>query len=119
MDIVQEVKDGNVDALKAFVELKRKEKEVKAALSEIKDLALEEAAKYGAKTFDAFGVVVEMRSGGGRWDYKHLDWWPEFQTKQEEAKQAFKASSTMIQDGGVVVQPAKYLPNAETFAVKL
>ena len=85
MEIIQEVIDGQANALEVYIELKRSEKEIKNALNKIKDLAIEEAEKHGEKVFDYHGVEITMKSGGGRWEYKHLDWWSDYHTSIMES----------------------------------
>ena len=118
-EILQAVKDGNKNALSVFVDLKRSEKEIKDALSQIKDLAILEAEKYGEKVFNDFGVEISMKSGGGRWDYKHLDWWDGFVQKQKDAQDANKSQHQIVTDDGEVIEPAIYNANADTISIKL
>ena len=121
-EIANKVIEGEIDALKAYIELKRIDKELKSALAKIQDLALSEAEKYESKTFDAFNAEINVRNAAGRWDFKHLDWWIVFQAEQGSAKQAYELSlksKTMIDPDGEIVQPAKYMPGKTTIAIKL
>jgi len=123
---IDSVEDGNADALQLFIELKRIEKTLAAAMKQIKDEAMTDAATYGEKTFEAFGAKVEMKSGGGRWNYKKIDSWTRLKDELEQielvAKQASKMrdqGKAMIDGDGVIVEPAEFMPNAETIAISI
>jgi len=121
-DINEKVLNGELNALEAYVELKRTEKLLKDVLKGVKEQAVEEAEKYGEKTFDAFGATIEMRAGGGTWNYKDLPWWDSFKAKQEAAQKAYKSSQvymTIVDDNGEIIKPAIYKPNSPTISVKL
>lgn len=120
--IASKVVNGEVDALKTYIELKRADKELKSALATVQGLAIDEAEKYSEKTFDAFGAEVGLKNSAGRWNFKDLDWWDEFQDKQDTAKQSYhlnKKKKQLIDDEGVVVQPAEYTEGKLTIAIKL
>ncbi len=121
-EILDNVRNGDMDPLKAFIQLKAKEKAAKAALDEIQVEAVEKAATYGEKTFKAFGVEVGCKSSAGRWDFKELGWWQDFEDKKDDAKKAFKLidrGKTVLDDDGVVVEPAKYTPGKDIISIKL
>lgn len=117
--IIKDVLDGNKNALQIFVDLKRSEKEIKNALDQIKDLAIIEAETYSEKVFKEYDAEITMKSGGGTWDFKHLDWFKDFKDKQEQAKLAYKATATMVDDDGEIIDPAVFNPNSETISIKL
>ena len=118
--IIEAVKNGEKNALQIFIDLKRSEKEIKDALSQIKDLAILEAEKYGEKVFNDFGVEISMKSGGGKWDYKHLDWWDGFVQKQKDAQLANKTTHDLFdKETSEVIEPAIYNANSDTISIKL
>ena len=120
--IKQDVEEGTINALEAYVMLKTIEKELKESLDIVKEHALEEAEKYGEKTFDAFGAEVGVKNGAGRWDFKKLDWWKVYQLEQDSAKEAYKMSQKgqkLITDDGEVIEPATYLPGKTTLSIRI
>lgn len=116
---------GAFDPLKAYLKLKAIDAAVKAALSEASELAVNEAAKYDGKTFQAFGYEITKKSDPGRWDFKHLEDWNQQKLAlseiEEKHKTAFKMAEkgdTYITDGGEVIEPAIYTPGRENISVK-
>jgi len=77
------VENGEIDALEAFVNLKKLEEIVKQAKKRIDDLAIDEANKYGEKTFRFLDSEITIKSSAGRYDYSHL---PEITSKEAELK---------------------------------
>jgi hypothetical protein len=116
-DIVKQVKEGDLNALSIYVDLKRYENELTDALSQIKDFALDEASKYPEKTFKAFGAIIEKKSGASRWDYSQVTEW-------NLAKERLKQIETIAQVGGMddsgnEIQRAFKVPGKDTIAIKL
>ena len=119
-EITQLVLNGEKDALLAYIELKSIEKEVKASLEKIKDLAIAEAEKFGEKSFKAFGAKVELRNSAGRWDFKHLEWYRHGKHQEDLAKESFNANKkgmTYSNEDGEVIEPAKFNPGKLTIAI--
>lgn len=121
-EILDNVRNGEMDPLNAFIQLKAKEKAAKAALAEIQVEAVEKATTYGEKTFKAFGAEVGCKSAAGTWNFKELDWWQDFEDKKDDAKKAFKLvdrGKTIVDDDGEVIEPAKYTPGKDIISIKL
>ena len=123
-EIVNQVKEGNQDALIAYAELKAAEKSLKAALAELEPLALEEAAKYG-KTFELYGHKFEQRNGAIRYTFSHLPQWQAADNAkkliEQQSKQALKAmetGNTIIDADGCIVEPPKVLYSKDSLIVK-
>jgi len=123
-EIVNQVKEGNQDALIAYAELKAAEKSLKAALAELEPLALEEAAKYG-KTFELYGHKFEQRNGAIRYTFSHLPQWQAADNAkkliEQQSKQALKAmetGNTIIDSDGCIVEPPKVLYSKDSLIVK-
>ena len=123
-EIVNQVKEGNQDALIAYAELKAAEKSLKAALEELEPLALEEAAKYG-KTFELYGHKFEQRNGAIRYTFSHLPQWQAADNAkkliEQQSKQALKAmetGNTIIDADGCIVEPPKVLYSKDSLIVK-
>lgn len=123
IDVVQgEVLEGNMNPLQAFIMFKAIEKKLKVSISNIQEMAMDEANKYGEKSFEAFGAKVQLKSGAGRWDFKSLDWWQAVIDQQDRAKSAYKLAEhgdQLISDDGEVVQPAKYTHGKETISIEI
>ena len=66
---IQDVQDGNFNPLEAYANLKSLEKYLKTSYLQIEESAIEEAEKYGEKTFEDFGFSVTVRNGNTTYDY--------------------------------------------------
>lgn len=116
-ELVKQVKEGEINALSIYVDLKRYEKELSEALKEIQDFAITEAEKYEGKSFKAFGALIEKKSGASRWDYSEVKEWL-------LAKERLKQIETIAQVGGMdesgnEIQRAFKVPGKDTIAIKL
>lgn len=116
-EIIKQVKDGELNSLSIYVDLKRFEKGLKDALDTIKPFAEEEASKYPEKTFKAFGATIEKKSGASRWDYSGVSEWV-------ATKERLKQIETIAQVGGMdesgnEIQRAFKVPGKDTIAISL
>lgn len=118
---------GMTDPLAAYAELAQIEKAAKEAREQIKELALEEAAKYAERSIPIAGVIVEKKAAAGRWDFKGIREWSEAKANltaiEERAKAAYQAAQkfgaiTATEDGEVVELPT-YQAGGDTLAVKI
>lgn len=69
--LVDNVLSGNIDPLKAEIQICNIEQVCKAyrANDDIQDAVLTEAEKYGAKTFDLHGANIQIKEVGVKYDY--------------------------------------------------
>ena len=114
--------EGEVNPLEIYIELKHIEKALKKAMGTVQGYAIDEAEKHGEKTFNAFGAEVGIKNSAGHWNFKKLDWWEEFQEKQDSAKQSYqmaKKRNQMVDEEGVLVEPAEYTEGKLTIAISL
>jgi hypothetical protein len=123
-ELIEQVANGETDALKAYIELKGLSDTITQVMKEIKREAVIEADRYDGKTFQAFGATIEKRSGGGVWSFKHLPDWNDANQKKKDVeemhKQAFKITGDVIDpETGEIMQPAEFKPNADTIAIKI
>lgn len=120
------VEDGNENALKAYVELKRLEKVVEESLKQVFDEAMTEAYKYSEKTFSYGGAEITKKANPGRWDYKSCprveDVSSQLKEAQEQAKSAYKQSQKglmLLDENQCLVEPAFYTNGADSISVKI
>lgn len=111
--LVQDVEDGKENPLKAYALLKDHMKFVSEAIAQFEDYAQEEAAKFGAKTFETMGWKFEIRNGARRHSFKHIDEWLEVNTGLKEREKLYKAAAaaaekrqTIVDENGEVVPPS-------------
>ncbi len=124
VSLVNEVEEGNTDALKAFIALKELEKVLTAAMSQIKDGAVSEAKKYNAKSFELMGCRIDVKEGTARWSYKHIPQWSRHQEEmkkiEEAAKLRYKNPTTLMADAdGEEILPALASYDKESIAITL
>lgn len=109
---MQDVIDGNEDPVKAYVELRKADNEVKNALEEINGAFMDEVQKEGA-TFKRHGAQFIRKNGTTRYSFKNIPIWIEANKAQKDieaaAKLAYKNSQSgnmsISKDGEVVELP--------------
>ncbi len=97
--MVNEAKDGEVSALKTFIELKRMSKELDECLKDIKDEALSEAEQYGKGEQIIHGAVVAVRAVGGKWKFDHISEWKEIEDKKKAIEAKYKNAFKNAENG--------------------
>jgi len=124
LKLIESVREGESDALKAYVELKNFEKLFKEVISECNKLAVEEAEKYGAKNFKAFGAEITLKNNAGRWDFKGIKEWELSKASLKEIEDKFKLAYKAMEKGlgtheeGVVTELPKYTSGATNVTIK-
>jgi hypothetical protein len=124
--MVRLIEDGELNPLEAHA----KAKAIVAALTDVikstEDLAQDEAAKYGGKTFEAFGAQVTLKEGAVTPDYAQDPVWVQMKealkSREDLLKTAMKTKDAEIIDtytGEVipVVQP-KYAKSSISIQFK-
>jgi len=124
--MVSLIEDGELNPLEAHA----KAKAIVAALTDVikstEDLAQDEAAKYGSKTFEAFGAQVTLKEGAVTPDYAQDPIWVQMKetlkSREDLLKTAMKTKDAAIIDtytGEVipVVQP-KYAKSSISIQFK-
>ena len=97
--MVNEAKDGEVSALKTFIELTRMSKELSKCLKDIKAEALSEAEAYGKSEQIIHGAVVSVRAVGGRWKFDHIGEWKEIDDKKKAIETKYKTAFKNAENG--------------------
>ena len=122
--MTNDVLQGNTNPLDAFIFIKKMEEVLKQVKDNIKDVAIDEAARHGGKTF-AFGdAKVTLKSSAGRWNYKHIqsiiDKAAELKELQELHKSAANnKGATIVDSDGVIIEPAIYTDGKETISITI
>lgn len=101
--LIQDVIDEKENPLKAFAVLKGLQKQIADGIKEIEEGALEEAAKYGEKTFEAMNFKFEVREGRRTYSFKNIESWVETNNKLKEMESTFKQAASAYEKGKTVV----------------
>lgn len=131
MDIISDIirklqaaEDGEIDALLAYIELKRIFNVLEASIKQIQPLALAEANKYGEKSFKAFGASITLKSNPGQWKYEGCDdvllAAENLKKLQENSKNAYKLAikgQVVVDDDSVIIPAAQYTPGADSISI--
>jgi len=96
---VDQVEQGNRNALIAYAQMKRTADEYSRAISQIEHLAMEEAHSFGEKSFETQGYKFEIRNGAKRYDYSGIDEWKEQRDALKETEERYKAAFIARQKG--------------------
>ena len=125
-NLAQSVIDGEQDALKVYIELKRIETKLKEVMPLVEPLAYEAASHWSEKTFVVMGAEIQKKNAAGKWDYSNI---PQYAKAKEQvksieelAKQAYaskKHGSVIVDANGEVVEPPLYTEGKSIISVKL
>lgn len=102
--LITNAKEGHGDPLEAYVAIKAIADAADKGLKELKDLAMNEASKYG-KSFARYGAKIELRNAPGRWDYSSI---PLIASAEDRVKYLKKLSEI----GGVDEETGEVIPKA-------
>lgn len=112
--LVQDVIDGNENALKAYGLLKDLSKQVSEALKEVEGAAIDEAQKFGEKTFNSMDWKFELRDGARRYNFKNIPQWVEMNKKMKDAEKLYKSASSAFEKGqNIIDENGEVVPAAE------
>jgi hypothetical protein len=84
---------GNVNPLEAFAVFKKMEKMFDEAKKKIDLLAIEEAEKFGQKSFEYNGQKYEVRDGAKRIDFSNIEEWKIANENLKEIEDKYKKVS--------------------------
>lgn len=101
--LTQDVIDGNENPLKGYAILKQLQKQVANAISEIEEYALDEASKFGEKTFETMNYKFELREGGRRYDFKSIPQWVDANSKLKDIESTCKQAALAYEKGKNIV----------------
>ena len=120
-----QVQAGEVNALEAFVFLKKVEKASDAAKKRIQEMAIEELEKHGieAKSLKMYGATISLKNGPSRYDFKHIT---EIQLLKEKVKalealhkQAAQTEAVLVnEETGHIIEPATKTPGKQIINIK-
>ena len=121
-EITTAVQNGEVNALEAYINLKKIEEIIKQVKKNVDDLVIEEAAKYNTKTFTTFDAEVTLKNSASRYDYSNI---PEIVNKELELKalkdkhKAALKSNVIDLDTGELVEAPIVKGGKEVVSIKL
>lgn len=116
-EYAKEVKEGNINPLEAYIILKSALTDLEKALKEIQDLAIDEANKYGQKSFEAFGAKVEVRNGASRWDYSQVQVWKHLKDQLTTIEKLAQLGGQVYVETGEPIEQATKVHGRETIAI--
>jgi hypothetical protein len=117
-DIALTVQNGTANPAETYALLYGISKTVEECMSMIKESAIEEVAKYGKEGVTHFGLTLNTKSAGGRWNYKSVEVHNELTKKlkavEELAQTAYRTGGGIADSDGQLIQPAMYMPGSDT-----
>ena len=121
-DITTAIQNGDVDALEAFVNLKKIEEIIKQVKKNIDDLAIDEACKYSQKTFDYNDAEITIKNSPTRYNYSNI---PAIVKKENELKELKDKHKTALRvdvvdtETGELLVPPIVKGGRELLSIKL
>lgn len=99
INIVDKAKSGDVNALKAYGDLKKIQFIINVAVKQVEPIAFEEADKYDEKQFDYAGFHFEKRNGSKRFSYKNIPEWQTYDKAKKDCEARYKQAFLSSQKG--------------------
>ena len=116
--ISNEVVEGNMNPLEAFTILRKHLADLEEAIEVVKPLAIDEAGKYGSKSFSAFGANFELRNGPGQWKYTGAAY-NEAKARLKYIEDIAKIGGGADANTGEIIEPANKIEGKSTIAITL
>ena len=124
--IVNKVDLGELNGLDAFSLFKKLEKVFTEAKKTIEGVALDEAEKFGASTFESNGQKYELRNGATRFSFEHIEEYKEKKAElkalEEKYKLAYKNNklnlSSLDESTGEVIELPRVTQSKSSLIVK-
>jgi len=121
-NITTAVLEGDVNPLEAIISLKKLEEIVKKAKINIAEMVIDEAAKYGAKTFTFADAEITKKNSAGRYDFSEI---PEvvsleleLKALKDKHKAVLKVDVIDLETGELLAAPI-YKGGKEIISIKL
>lgn len=90
--IVAKVDTGELNGLDAFSLFKKLEKAFTEAKKTIEGVALDEAEKFGASSFESNGQKYELRNGAKRFSFDHIEEYAQKKAELKAIEEKYKSS---------------------------
>jgi serine/threonine-protein kinase RIO1 len=114
----QAIEDGNVNPLRAFIELKNLSDMIFSMQDSIKEAAINEYMKYGKEDLVIDGYKIEKMNGRKIWKYDHSSAWQAANERRKTLEmlmqKAHNGSSIVDGDTGEIIEPAVVTYTSET-----
>jgi hypothetical protein len=114
---------GYSEPLELLIALKQIQDTIDKISSDLNEDFLKSANQYNKQEFN--GYVVEVRTGGGRYEYDHIPEYVELSARlkaiQDVAKQSYRLSLSnngMISEEGEIMMSAKFVPYKDSIVLK-
>ena len=111
--LVKDVDEGVENPLKAYAIIRSRQKQLADAIAHIEEYAMDEAVKYGERSFTDMGWRFDLRDGSRRCSFKEIDEWvrlnkaiKEKEAQYKEAAVAHEKGNSVVDENGEVVPPA-------------
>ena len=114
---------GYSEALEFFIALKQIQDAIEQIKSDLNEDFINQANKFNGQDYG--GYTVEVRTGGGRYEYDYIPEYIELSTRlkniQEAAKTSYRLSLSnngMISEDGEIMATAKFIPYKDSILLK-
>ena len=117
-EYLKQAQAGEINGLEAYIASKVALKELEEVSKQLQPLAIDEAGKYGAKSFTAFGAKIELRNGASTWKFQGAA----YDTAKANLKyieELAKIGGGVIEATGEVVEKAIKIEGKQTIAISL
>ena len=97
---IEKVEEGYINPLLAYGQITAIEQMLKESKERIKESAIDEAERYGEKLFTAFGMDVQVKETGVKYDYSENQRWRELKEVADIATAELKSHEDLLKRMG-------------------
>lgn len=115
LELANRVEAGDCNALDSYIALKKAQAELEIALKLVQPLALNEAEKYGQKSFSAFGAKIELKNGPSTYSWCGVI--TDMERKLKYYKDMSKVGQFADPETGELIEGAIKLEGKQTIAI--
>jgi len=112
------IDDGNINPLRAFVELKNLSDMIASMQDAVKEQAIAERMKYGKEEVVIDGFKIEQVPGRKLWKYDHSSSWQDINDRRKTLEtlmqKAYAGASIVDGETGEEIEPAALTFSSET-----
>lgn len=93
---VERVDEGYMNPLLAYGQITAMEQMLKEAKEKVRELALNEAERYGEKTFSTYGMDIQIKEAGVKYDYSANEYWNQLKETADVANAELKSHEDLL-----------------------
>jgi len=116
---LSQLREGELNPLSLYIELKQLEGQLKLAMDEVQPLAIDEALKYPEKSFKFQNCIIEKRNTPSTWDYSNVQAYQQVKERLKYIEKVSQAGGGFDAETTEEIGKAIKIEGRQTISVKL